>query len=754
MALQVYVEEAFDASSNTELSGYRNDFAKIPGYTGELFVQASTSAVRKSPGDANAALYTRFPWASAQAEVVANVRPLRNSPESPLALVGRSDQWGANIHYRGGWDGASWYLSLMQDGVETILVRAAGETAPPLYAYQDYRLSLQLDNGEIRLLVNNIVILSSTDTTLTGDGEAGFYFGPGTADDFILLDFLLRELGGPIEVHHDLSLLVRKEGRCDLAASIATPVAVSHDLWLFVSIFLGAVDLSLLVRREWTADLRLTVTRAVNSGTDLGLETITELSSQSDLRCRVRTLVDFVADLSVRIESLLIEPHDLRLVVGRTIAIDQDLRLLATSVVQQTIDCQLRVSTQLTTADLSLSVATIEPSHVDILLSVASLQQMSADLSARIRRIFSRSHDLRCAASRSTVQRFDLRVSSWRTLYQRPDLRLVVDGRVPGYCDLLVRVQGPLFAGDLAVRVQTEFERRADLVATVMTDVVNRVDLALAVRGAVSSADLSLRVGTSYVAASDLSVTVASPYATMTDLRLSAVTRVLESADLGSVISTDMVQGQDLRLRVDVYNSLTSISLTVEIKTSLVVRADLSVNLSTETLTVADSALVVRTVLSAIVDIRAAVAARLSVIDLSARVLTQWEVLADLSCSVVNLVAGDGVRILSTRDLPVELPLVAPRGDTPRTALITRYDRNGMPVPLIGLEIDVRGTLADGTAIDLNPYLHRHDASGRLRIVIPLAVAALWPAGLGRYDLTVTDGVVSSWFAGPLGVTD
>lgn len=112
------------------------------------------------------------------------------------------------------------------------------------------------------------------------------------------------------------------------------------------------------------------------------------------------------------------------------------------------------------------------------------------------------------------------------------------------------------------------------------------------------------------------------------------------------------------------------------------------------------------------------------------------------------------------RDLPISIPLTCLRGDTLRSSLYKHLQPDKVtPVDLTGCTLNVAGTLADGTAIDLTPYLVSALATGRYRVIVPPAVtngATPWPAGLGSYKITLTDtlGVVTTYYAGDLGLKE
>lgn len=315
MAIKRYISEAFDASEDTELAAYAaggSVFAKLTGYSGELQVQSATSAVRKSSGESNAALYTSFSWPDGPVvEVVATIRPLSNTPLQPFALVCRGDLWGAETHYRAGWSGGYWYISKVVTGVETILAVAMGEINT-LMAFQDYELRFQVEGDYKVLFVAGAPAVATDDNSLTERGEAGFFFGGGAYNDILLLDFILQDLGGPYAQIHDSSLLVRHQRRFDLLAGVSVALAASHDLQSRCLDLLATIDSSVVVRAQSRCDLVVVVSTAVLSSADTSSVAVTDRPTVADLSLLVRHQ----------------HPHDLQSCV-RTLAARQDLVMAA-----------------------------------------------------------------------------------------------------------------------------------------------------------------------------------------------------------------------------------------------------------------------------------------------------------------------------------------------------------------------------------------------------------------------------------------
>lgn len=118
------------------------------------------------------------------------------------------------------------------------------------------------------------------------------------------------------------------------------------------------------------------------------------------------------------------------------------------------------------------------------------------------------------------------------------------------------------------------------------------------------------------------------------------------------------------------------------------------------------------------------------------------------------------VKKYRNRDLPITITLSCQRGDTLRSPLFRHKDPvTGLQRDLTGCNIAAPGTLADGTIIDLAPYLVIDLPGGRYRLIIPPTVTngdTPWPSGLGTYCLTITDplGIVTTYFAGPLGLKE
>lgn len=111
--------------------------------------------------------------------------------------------------------------------------------------------------------------------------------------------------------------------------------------------------------------------------------------------------------------------------------------------------------------------------------------------------------------------------------------------------------------------------------------------------------------------------------------------------------------------------------------------------------------------------------------------------------------------------LPIQIAIVGLRGDTLRSKLYRHWSDTARTTrrDLTGCTLDARGSLSDGTLIDLNDYLVTDLANGEYRLVIPDDVsngATPWPAGQGKYDITITDtlGMKTTYFAGPLCVKE
>jgi hypothetical protein len=117
-------------------------------------------------------------------------------------------------------------------------------------------------------------------------------------------------------------------------------------------------------------------------------------------------------------------------------------------------------------------------------------------------------------------------------------------------------------------------------------------------------------------------------------------------------------------------------------------------------------------------------------------------------------------KIYRKRDLPISIPLICRRGATLRSPLYRHRDPVTQALlDLTGCILAVPATLADGTALDLAPYLVTDLPGGRYRIIIPVSVteaATPWPAGLGNYDIYLTDslGVTTCYFGGVLGLKE
>ena len=118
------------------------------------------------------------------------------------------------------------------------------------------------------------------------------------------------------------------------------------------------------------------------------------------------------------------------------------------------------------------------------------------------------------------------------------------------------------------------------------------------------------------------------------------------------------------------------------------------------------------------------------------------------------------VKIYRTQDLPINRPLTARRGATLRSSLFRHRDPvTKALLDLTGCTLEVPATLADGTEIDLAPYLVTDLPGGRYRLIIPHSVSngsTPWPKGSGRYDIFLTDtlGVRTCYFGGILGLKE
>lgn len=87
------------------------------------------------------------------------------------------------------------------------------------------------------------------------------------------------------------------------------------------------------------------------------------------------------------------------------------------------------------------------------------------------------------------------------------------------------------------------------------------------------------------------------------------------------------------------------------------------------------------------------------------------------------------------RDLPISVPLTCLRGDTLRSSLYKHLQPDKVtPVDLTGCTLNVSGTLADNTPVDLTPYLISDLATGRYRVIVPPAITKRLIAWLLRMD--------------------
>lgn len=232
-----FINETFVGSDGTELSALDADFTKRRG-TPNLIVAGNRLRISA----AGEAVYSHATApASADYSVSITFRRLSSVAFEPCPL-GRMSTDG-NTYYQANFNGSQWRLRARVAGVNTWI--DGGAVTATTTNGGDYKLTLDMVGSTIRVLVDDVEVISVTDSSISAAGLAGLYEGtgatPGDTTGQHISSFSADEAGastgfdldadplalaGSLSISGDIASVVKK-WRVPTTAAESTAVHVS-----------------------------------------------------------------------------------------------------------------------------------------------------------------------------------------------------------------------------------------------------------------------------------------------------------------------------------------------------------------------------------------------------------------------------------------------------------------------------------------------------------------------------------------------
>lgn len=191
-------DDFFGSAAGTELSAHNAQWVRASGIgSHQLFINAAELLYITGVTSGNGTYYIGASPGSSDYEVSTNVvflGPLSTSGPS-LGVIGRFLTASPNTFYFAMYQSSTdtWRLTKFVSGTATLL----GAVAAGAVAGTSRRLSLRMLGSSLSVLVDGVVVITATDTSITSAGAAGVRFNPFAAPDVITLDnFAAHTLSG------------------------------------------------------------------------------------------------------------------------------------------------------------------------------------------------------------------------------------------------------------------------------------------------------------------------------------------------------------------------------------------------------------------------------------------------------------------------------------------------------------------------------------------------------------------------------